>query len=563
MRVLTWLDAKLRGLFLVRDASTEYPERAALKFTGTVTVTDDPSNGQTVVNVTGGGGIDLSDVDYKAPVAVVATSNVTLSGEQTIDGVLTSASRVLVQGNTTASQRGIWVTGSGAWTRATDMPVGSNASGVLVPVDLGGTYNETLWLCTTTAGSDVVGTDSLTFVVPIPFASVTTPADVAATGSAGSVAAYAKGDHAHAHGAQTDGTMHAAATTSVNGFMSATDKTKADAYPAISGLTTGQPLRATGASSSAFGALDLANTSAVTGLLPVGNRASPNESEVRAALGLSAGSVDVNSQKITGLATPTLSTDAVTKAYADAVPFSGTVVDLYANRPAGVTGKRFIPTDGGHEQIYDGSAWRPLLGNTLGNEPPAASTFPNARGTPTMTSLTKANGILTMQFTGLNPLSIGGYAGNMAAPTTASIECSAGIAGTSTSSSGQVDPGVWMRESGTNKALMLTIGQSTRSGNYSNVVGVQLWTNSTTRSTFQTTLAQPMDGKPMRGRLRVSGTNVLAEVSIDGGASWIQIYTIAKTSAFTTAADEYGPAVVQITQASSTLYVNYSHMVIQ
>lgn len=72
-----------------------------------------------------------------------------------------------------------------------------------------------------------------------------------------------------------------------------------------------------------------------------------------------------------------------------------------------------------------------------------------------------------------------------------------------------------------------------------------------------------MDGKPMRGRLRVSGTNVLAEVSIDGGASWIQIYTIAKTSAFTTAADEYGPAVVQITQASSTLYVNYSHMVIQ
>lgn len=240
-----------------------------------------------------------------------------------------------------------------------------------------------------------------------------------------------------------------------------------------------------------------------------------------------------------------------------------TTIGAYSTRPvATTTGQRFIPTDGGSEQVYDGSVWRPLLGNTLCNEPPAASTFPNARGTPTMTSLTKANGVLTMLFTGLNPLSIGGYAGNMAAPTTASIECCASIYGTSTSSTGQVDPGVWMRESGTSKALILTIGQSVRSANYSAVVGVQLWTNSTTRSTFQSTLAQPMDGKPMRGRLKVSGANVVAEVSVDGGISWIQVYTIAKTSAFTSAPDEYGPCVVQITSASSTLYVNYSHLVI-
>ncbi|MCC6192254.1 MAG: hypothetical protein IT318_24750 [Anaerolineales bacterium] len=36
-----------------------------------------------------------------------------------------------------------------------------------------------------------------------------------------------------------------------------------------SGLTTGQPLRATGATSFAFGALDLANANAITGVLPV------------------------------------------------------------------------------------------------------------------------------------------------------------------------------------------------------------------------------------------------------------------------------------------------------
>ena len=43
------------------------------------------------------------------------------------------------------------------------------------------------------------------------------------------------------------------------------------AYPALSGLTVGQPLRATSATAAAFGALDLANANAVTGVLPVSN----------------------------------------------------------------------------------------------------------------------------------------------------------------------------------------------------------------------------------------------------------------------------------------------------
>jgi hypothetical protein len=42
-------------------------------------------------------------------------------------------------------------------------------------------------------------------------------------------------------------------------------------YPALSGLTTGQPLRATSATAAAYGALDLANANAITGLLPIAN----------------------------------------------------------------------------------------------------------------------------------------------------------------------------------------------------------------------------------------------------------------------------------------------------
>lgn len=56
----------------------------------------------------------------KAPVDVVSTSNITLSGEQTIDGVLTSASRVLVAGQTNTDENGIYVSAAGAWSRASD-----------------------------------------------------------------------------------------------------------------------------------------------------------------------------------------------------------------------------------------------------------------------------------------------------------------------------------------------------------------------------------------------------------------------------------------------------------
>lgn len=56
----------------------------------------------------------------KAPVAVATTENITLSGEQTIDGVLTAESRILVKDQTITTQNGIYNTSSGAWTRALD-----------------------------------------------------------------------------------------------------------------------------------------------------------------------------------------------------------------------------------------------------------------------------------------------------------------------------------------------------------------------------------------------------------------------------------------------------------
>lgn len=50
-----------------------------------------------------------------------------------------------------------------------------------------------------------------------------------ATNAAGIATTFSRSDHTHAHGDRAGGTLHAAATTSVNGFMSSTDKTKLDA----------------------------------------------------------------------------------------------------------------------------------------------------------------------------------------------------------------------------------------------------------------------------------------------------------------------------------------------
>lgn len=58
------------------------------------------------------------------------------------------------------------------------------------------------------------------------------------TAAAGTSVTLSRADHVHAHGDQAGGTLHSVVTTSVNGFMSAADKTKLDTIqPAV--LTAG------------------------------------------------------------------------------------------------------------------------------------------------------------------------------------------------------------------------------------------------------------------------------------------------------------------------------------
>lgn len=71
-------------------------------------------------------------------VRTVALTNITLSGTQTVSGVaLVANDRVLVTGQTTASQNGVYVVAAGAWTRATDSDTDVELRGFIVNVSAG------------------------------------------------------------------------------------------------------------------------------------------------------------------------------------------------------------------------------------------------------------------------------------------------------------------------------------------------------------------------------------------------------------------------------------------
>ena len=83
-----------------------------------ITLSTNPCTSTCTISATSSGG---SATAILAPVQLATTgSNITLSGEQTIDGVLTSTSRVLVKNQTTASQNGVYITNPSAWSRASD-----------------------------------------------------------------------------------------------------------------------------------------------------------------------------------------------------------------------------------------------------------------------------------------------------------------------------------------------------------------------------------------------------------------------------------------------------------
>ena len=104
-------------------------------------------------------------LDVKDSCVAIATSNITLSNTQTVDGVsLAAGNRVLVSGQSTATQNGIYlVVDGGSWTRTTDFATGDDAAGAFTFIEQGTSNADTGWVCTSNKGSAVVGTNNLAF----------------------------------------------------------------------------------------------------------------------------------------------------------------------------------------------------------------------------------------------------------------------------------------------------------------------------------------------------------------------------------------------------------------
>jgi hypothetical protein len=100
-------------------------------------------------------------LDAKASVKAATTANITLSGAQTIDGVsVVAGDRVLVKNQSAASQNGVYVAQSGAWSRALDMDAWSEVPNAFVFVEQGTTQADTGWVCTADPGG-TLGTTSI------------------------------------------------------------------------------------------------------------------------------------------------------------------------------------------------------------------------------------------------------------------------------------------------------------------------------------------------------------------------------------------------------------------
>ena len=105
-----------------------------------------------------------SGLDVKQSVRVVTTANITLSGTQTIDGVvLVAGDRVLVKDQSTASENGIYVVDSGSWSRSSDADSDAEVtSGLFTFVSEGDTHADSGWVLTTN-DTIVLGTTNLAF----------------------------------------------------------------------------------------------------------------------------------------------------------------------------------------------------------------------------------------------------------------------------------------------------------------------------------------------------------------------------------------------------------------
>lgn len=106
----------------------------------------------------------INGITLKAPVRAATTTNITLSGAQTVDGVsVIAGDRVLVKDQSTGSANGIYVAAAGAWARSSDANVDAEVVSGMTMFVTEGTTNGDKQFSLTTNNPIVVDTTALVF----------------------------------------------------------------------------------------------------------------------------------------------------------------------------------------------------------------------------------------------------------------------------------------------------------------------------------------------------------------------------------------------------------------
>ncbi|MFA6066704.1 MAG: hypothetical protein WC707_05995 [Candidatus Babeliaceae bacterium] len=157
------------GNIVVRDGTGNFATNM-ITLDGTVTNPTDAATKAYVDLVAGLGFV------VKTPALVVSTTDTPITGLYTIDSVpLAANDRVLLVGQSTTTQNGLWLAQAGAWTRPADFATGTLAGRAYVLILSGTNNGGSSWLCSTPLA--VIDTDPIAFT-QFSLASQTTGANV-------------------------------------------------------------------------------------------------------------------------------------------------------------------------------------------------------------------------------------------------------------------------------------------------------------------------------------------------------------------------------------------------
>jgi hypothetical protein len=245
------------------------------------------------------------------------------------------------------------------------------------------------------------------------------------------------------------------------------------------------------------------------------------------------------------------------------------ILDLFSNRPAtGFTGQTFIPSDGGYQQIWDSSQWRPLVNNILCTESPSAATFSTLVNWSS-TTLTKTNGILYINAPAPGASGTARAAlTSIPSPSSCQIQCLSTLPNATqlATATQHTFPGcgVVMYESNSGKFATITMSQST---SYQGtalpwmLVSASIWTNSTTRTTFSDLVQWTV--VPFI-RLRVASATLFWEISSDL-QTWQTITSVAANTVITSTGlpSHYGVATAHFTNGTvPPVFGQFNHLVL-